>query len=78
MCARVDATPLPALLLAGPSNDLEQATNLAKSMVTKWGMTDKVGPVSIGDNAVISGQQRELIDSEVRRLCQVCYLPCWV
>ena len=57
---------------------LEQATNLAKSMVTKWGMTDKVGPVSIGDNAVISGQQRELIDSEVRRLCQVCYLPCWV
>jgi cell division protease FtsH len=34
----------------GPSNDLEKATALAKAMVLKYGMGEKLGPVSYGDS----------------------------
>ena len=33
----------------GASNDIERATQLARNMVTKWGLTDKMGPVLYGE-----------------------------
>ncbi|MEP7359186.1 MAG: ATP-dependent zinc metalloprotease FtsH, partial [Anaerolineales bacterium] len=38
----------------GASNDLERATKLARSMVTRWGMSDKLGPM-------VYGQKEELV-----------------
>jgi cell division protease FtsH len=37
---------------AGASNDIERATNIARAMVCRWGMSEKLGPLSFG-----SGQQ---------------------
>lgn len=34
----------------GASNDIERATGLARSMVTKYGMSDNLGPIQFGDN----------------------------
>ncbi|MES2930926.1 MAG: ATP-dependent zinc metalloprotease FtsH [Patescibacteria group bacterium] len=34
-------------ITTGPSNDLQVATNLARAMVTRWGMSDEIGPVAI-------------------------------
>ena len=63
----------------GAGNDLERATKLARKMVCNWGMSDKIGPVTLGktDEHIFLGkeiQQRhdyseetaQLIDSEVR------------
>ena len=35
-------------LTTGAANDLEQATNIARSMVTRFGMSDKLGPLTFG------------------------------
>jgi len=34
----------------GASNDIQKATELARSMVTKWGLSEKLGPLTFGDN----------------------------
>jgi cell division protease FtsH len=65
----------------GASNDLERATQLARNMVTQWGMSERLGPVSykLSDDDPFLGremhQQRqfsehtmELIDEEVSRV----------
>jgi cell division protease FtsH len=36
-------------ITTGPSSDLQVATNLAKAMVTRWGMSDLIGPVALTD-----------------------------
>eukprot|EP00040_Diaphanoeca_grandis_P005499 m.33093 g.33093 ORF g.33093 m.33093 type:complete len:706 (-) comp16755_c0_seq1:122-2239(-) len=54
---------------SGASNDLEQATRIARAMVTKYAFSDKIGPVSL-DKEDHKGALGELIDSEVKRLCQ--------
>ena len=64
----------------GAQNDIEQATELARLMVTKWGMSDAVGPVSYaeGEEHLFLGREvsrsvnhseetARLIDSEVKR-----------
>ena len=33
----------------GPSSDLQMATNLARAMVTRWGMSDVIGPIALAD-----------------------------
>ena len=71
---------------AGAENDLERATELARRMVTKWGMSDKLGPVSykLGDEDPFLGremhQQRQfsehtlqIIDDEVARILHDAY-----
>lgn len=63
----------------GASNDFEQATQLARAMVTEYGMSDKLGPVQYeGNHAVMTGQlspektysaqTAQMIDDEVRAL----------
>ncbi|WP_423216259.1 ATP-dependent zinc metalloprotease FtsH [Streptococcus equinus] len=63
----------------GASNDFEQATQLARAMVTEYGMSEKLGPVQYeGSHAMIAGQlspeksyspqTAQLIDDEVRAL----------
>jgi cell division protease FtsH len=61
----------------GASSDIDQATKIARAMVTEYGMSDKVGPLSLGHddpNAFfmngprISAGTAEKIDEEVNRL----------
>ncbi|QXK91613.1 ATP-dependent zinc metalloprotease FtsH [Neoehrlichia mikurensis] len=53
---------------SGASSDIKQATDLARSMVMKWGMSDKVGPLyhSEEKNEIISNDLANLIDNEVK------------
>jgi cell division protease FtsH len=34
-------------ITTGPSNDLQVATNMARAMVTRWGMSDEIGPIAL-------------------------------
>lgn len=63
----------------GASNDFEQATQLARAMVTEYGMSEKLGPVQYeGSHAMMAGQlspeksyspqTAQMIDDEVRAL----------
>jgi cell division protease FtsH len=68
-------------LTAGAENDLERATSLARRMVTKWGMSDRLGPVSyklsdddpflgreIHEQRQFSEHTLQVIDNEVARI----------
>jgi len=35
---------------SGAGNDIEVATNIARKMITEWGMSDKIGPAAFGSN----------------------------
>lgn len=37
-------------ITTGPSSDLQVATNLARAMVTRWGMSDSIGPIALVDS----------------------------
>ena len=69
---------------SGASQDIKQATNIARSMVCKWGMSEKVGMIHYGDEgegSLMAGfHEREfseetarMIDSEVKRLLDEAY-----
>ncbi len=63
-------------LTTGPSNDLAVATSLARDMVSKWGMSGKVGPVAFSadrggyGNEPYSQDVSAKIDAEVTRLLE--------
>ncbi|MBT5890194.1 MAG: ATP-dependent metalloprotease, partial [Chromatiales bacterium] len=70
----------------GASNDIERATDIARSMVTKWGLSDKLGPLSYSedDGEVFLGRQvtqhkqvsdetAHIIDEEIRLLIETNY-----
>jgi len=71
----------------GAENDIEQATSLARSMVTRWGMSDKLGMVQLAprQNAYLGGaagfggdkpfseETASLIDAEVQRIINECH-----
>ena len=66
----------------GAESDLEQVTQIARQMVGRWGMSDRVGLVSVlppDDDAALPGMSsaaeatRELIDAEVRRIVGEAY-----
>ncbi len=40
----------PNKVTTGASNDIQKATELARSMVTKWGLSTKLGPLTFGEN----------------------------
>lgn len=50
----------------GASNDLERATKLARDMVTKYGMSSRLGQLSIPYNSVLSPETRAEVEKEVR------------
>ena len=66
---------------SGASSDIAAATNLARSMVTEWGMSDTLGPVlysenseevflgrSVTQNKNMSEETARLVDAEIKRL----------
>ena len=70
----------------GSSNDIEKATDLARRMVTEFGMSDRLGPLSFGkrDELVFLGREigeqrnysddvAKTIDEEVRRIMETAY-----
>ncbi|MFT4650114.1 MAG: cell division protease FtsH [Polaribacter sp.] len=65
----------------GASNDIERATSIARSMVTQWGLSDRMGPLSyseeegevflgksMGKQKTVSDETVRAIDSEIRAL----------
>lgn len=71
----------------GASNDIMRATQLAKNMVTKWGLSEKLGPLMYaeeegevflgrsmgGQHSNVSGETAKLIDEEIRRIIDESY-----
>ncbi len=68
-------------MTTGAGNDLERATDIARRMVTEWGMSEKLGPLTFGkkDEQIFLGRElakhkdysektAEEIDEEVRRI----------
>jgi cell division protease FtsH len=55
----------------GAESDIRQLTIIARSMVTRWGMSDAVGPVFLDtENPYAPEQHVEAVDSEVRRIVE--------
>ncbi|MCC6734753.1 MAG: ATP-dependent zinc metalloprotease FtsH [Bauldia sp.] len=68
---------------SGAASDIEQATRLARAMVTRWGLSDELGTVAYGENQEevflghsvsrtqnVSEQTAQKIDAEIRRLVE--------
>jgi cell division protease FtsH len=77
----------PESVTTGASNDIERATEIARNMVTKWGLSDKLGPLSyteeqgevflgrsVTQHKVVSDVTAHAIDEEVRRLIDSNYM----
>ena len=74
-------------ITTGASNDIERATELATNMVTKWGLSAKLGPIKYGDETDepflgrsagtakqgISDETAAIIDNEVKDILGDCY-----
>jgi len=76
----------PDKVTTGASNDIERATDIARNMVTKWGLSDKLGPLayseengevflgkSMAQHKNISDETAHLIDREVRTFIDANY-----
>jgi len=70
----------------GASNDIERATDLARNMVTKWGLSDRMGPLTYSEESgevflgrqvtqtkQVSDETAHAIDEEVRRVIENNY-----
>jgi cell division protease FtsH len=71
----------------GASNDIMRASQIARNMVTKWGLSEKLGPLMYaedegemflgrgggGQHSSVSAETARLIDSEVRSIIDQCY-----
>src|ERR1700757_3118934 len=71
---------------SGAASDIEQATRLARMMVTRWGLSEELGTVSYGENQEevflgysvarqqnVSEETSRKIDAEIRRLVEAGY-----
>ena len=71
----------PDGVTTGASNDIERATEIARSMVTKWGLSDRLGPLtysedegevflgrSVTQHKQVSDETAHIIDEEVRKI----------
>lgn len=70
----------------GASSDISMATQIARRMVTEWGMSDKLGPITYGENTQevflghsvsqhksVSESTARIIDEEVKRIVEESY-----
>jgi len=70
----------------GASNDIERATDIARNMVTKWGLSERLGPLtyteeegevflgrSVTQHKQVSGHTLRAIDEEVRKIIDSTY-----
>jgi len=70
----------------GASNDIERATEIARNMVSKWGLSDALGPLTYDDDEdevflgrsvtqqkSVSDETHRLIDKEVRKIIDAAY-----
>ena len=77
-------------LNTGASSDISQATNIARRMVTEWGMSEKLGPLLYNENQQevflghaitqhqnMSEETARLIDEEIRRIVTGGYDKAW-
>ena len=76
----------PEYVTTGASNDIERATDIARNMVTKWGLSDRLGPLtyteddgeiflgrSVTRHKQVSDVTAHAIDEEVRSLIDTAY-----
>ncbi|MDW8258123.1 MAG: ATP-dependent zinc metalloprotease FtsH, partial [Gammaproteobacteria bacterium] len=76
----------PDSVTTGAANDIERATELARNMVTKWGLSDRLGPLTYSEEAgevflgrsvtqtkQVSDETAHAIDQEVRRVIEHNY-----
>ena len=76
----------PEYVTTGASNDIERATDIARNMVTKWGLSDRLGPLtyteddgeiflgrSVTRHKQVSDVTAHVIDEEVKGLIDICY-----
>jgi cell division protease FtsH len=76
----------PAYVTTGASNDIERATEIARNMVTKWGLSTRLGPLtyteddgevflgrSVTRHKQVSDVTAHAIDEEIRDLIDTCY-----
>ena len=75
-------------ITTGASNDIERATELARNMVTKWGLSQELGPIRYGDETDepflgrsvgsakqgISDETASKIDKEAKSIISDCYM----
>src|SRR5690554_3379828 len=70
----------------GASNDIQKATSLARNMVTRWGLSEELGPLLYGDEdddpfgrgmgqgaKPMSEETQRRIDAEVKKIIDECY-----
>lgn len=65
----------------GSENDMAQATILVRNMVGRWGMSSRIGPVTVFDERSVDALGRpqvsesllELVDGEIRTIIDECY-----
>src|SRR3989442_9480754 len=76
----------PEKVTTGAAQDIQHATDVARRMVTQYGMSDTIGPIAIGDREAeiflgrevvqrreISERTAELVDTEVKRILGDAY-----
>ena len=76
----------PAYVTTGASNDIERATDIARNMVTKWGLSEKLGPLtyseddgevflgrSVTRHKQVSDGTAHAIDEEIKDIIDTCY-----
>jgi cell division protease FtsH len=68
-------------MTTGASNDFERATDIARNMVTKWGMSDTLGPMVHGEHEGAFGGRKDVsegtmlaVDAEVKRILREQYM----
>jgi cell division protease FtsH len=73
-------------ITTGAGNDIERATNIARRMVTQFGMSEAVGPMTVGDQEheiflgreisqrrEVSEKTAQLVDAEIKRILDTAF-----
>src|SRR4051812_20675419 len=86
MAGRIAEEVVSGDISSGAAGDIQQATNMARAMVTQWGMSDRIGMIQYGDDdeyvflgrevsraKVYSESTAQEIDTEVKRIIDEAY-----